>query len=45
MPERIPAELRNRSRKRSRSNRTHAITRWLHVYTSMVALFLVLFFG
>ena len=34
-----------RTGRRSLKNRTHHWTRWLHVYTSMIALVVVLFFG
>lgn len=44
--ERIPAEVRERATGRGGTKRgLHRWSRWLHVYTSMFALLIVLFFG
>lgn len=44
--DRIPAEVRERASGSPRAKRSlHRWSRWLHVYTSMLALLIVLFFG
>ena len=44
-PTERPRTLPPRTAKRSGKNQAHHWTRWLHTYTSMIALILVLFFG